>query len=190
MDTLTVLEELDKPLPGITSFYDNSVDEIRIERIDPVRITGQSTLRWLLCTQEPLLPIYAFDEAVSTEDGIDKPEKSNLHSACRRLVKTDHYAGALVFAHPCVREHFIKVPMYNKSDCHLTAAERCVKMMINAASSVSRLSAAQIRFYWYAKLYWSLHYRGTSFNKLTDGSILSEECQNGFVRVRELQEGF
>ncbi|KAL8971424.1 MAG: hypothetical protein Q9197_003279 [Variospora fuerteventurae] len=136
-----------------TGFYQwamsgrNHVDEIRNERIDPVRITAQSTLRWLLCIQEPLLPIYASNEAVSTEDGVDKPEKSNLHSACRRLVKTDHYAGALVFAHPCVRENFIKLPEYSQSDGHLSAAERCVKMMINAASSVSRLSAAQVRIY-------------------------------------------
>ncbi|KAI4113757.1 MAG: hypothetical protein LQ345_005337 [Seirophora villosa] len=190
MDRTTVLEELDKPLPGITSFYDNSVDEIRNEKIDRVRITAQSTIRWLLCIQEPLLPVNAFLEAVSVEGGIDKPKESNLHSACRRLVKTDHYTGALMFTQPFVREHLVKVPEYGESDCHLAAAERCLRMMINAASSVSRLSATQVRFYWYAKLYWSLHYRNIKFNDATDDSALSEERRKACARVREFARKF
>ncbi|KAL9012151.1 MAG: hypothetical protein Q9173_003064 [Seirophora scorigena] len=190
MDRTTVLEELDKPLPGITSFYDNSVDEIRIEKIDRVRITAPSTTRRLLCIQEPLLPVNAFLEAVSVEGGIDKTKESNLHSACRRLVKTDHYTGALMFTQPFVQEHLLKVPEYSESDCHLAATERCLRMMINAASSVSRLSATQVRFYWYAKLYWSLHYRNLKFNDATDESALSEERQKTCVRVRELARKF
>ncbi|KAL8649246.1 MAG: hypothetical protein Q9210_004509 [Variospora velana] len=45
MGRTTVLEELDKPLPGIISFYDNIVDEIRNERIDRVRITAQTLMK-------------------------------------------------------------------------------------------------------------------------------------------------
>ncbi|KAL9596338.1 MAG: hypothetical protein Q9219_005855 [cf. Caloplaca sp. 3 TL-2023] len=190
MDRITVLEELDKPPPGITSFYDNSVNEIRTESIDRVRITAQNTLRWLLCIQEPLLPINAFLEAVSVEGGVDKPKESNLHSACRRLVKTDHYAGTLVFTYPSVREYLVTVPEYSESDCHLAAAERCLKMMIAASSSVSRLSATQVRFYWYAKLYWSLHYQKINFEDASDDKQLDEERQKAHTRVRELVRKF
>ncbi|KAL9006563.1 MAG: hypothetical protein Q9188_000662 [Gyalolechia gomerana] len=190
MDRVTVLEELDKPLPGITSFYDTSVEEIRRETIDRVRITAQNTLRWLLCIQEPLLPLSALLEALSVEGGIDKPKESNLHSACRRLVKTDHYNGTLVFTHPSVGEHLISIPEYSKTDCHLAAAERCLKMMIAAASSVSRLSAAQVRLYWYAKLYWSLHYQNIDFEDVSDELALNEERQKAFGRVTELVRKF
>ncbi|KAL8927232.1 MAG: hypothetical protein Q9208_002408 [Pyrenodesmia sp. 3 TL-2023] len=190
MDRTTVLEELDKPLPGITSLYDESVASIRNETIDRVRLTAQTTLRWLLCIQEPLLPLHSFLEAVVVEGGIDKPKESNLHNACRRLVKTDHYAGILVFRHPSVREHLGKIPEYSDSDCHLAAAERCLRMMITASSSVSRLSPAQVRFYWYAKLYWSLHYQHVNFGDDADVKTLSDERQKILVRVNELVRKF
>lgn len=190
LDRITVLEELDKPLPGITSFYDNSIEEIRKESIDRVRVTAQNTLRWLLCIQEPHLPLNALLEAVLVEGGIDKPKESNLHSACRRLIKTDHYNGTLIFTHDSVREHLISIPEYSKTDCHLAAAERCLRMMITAASSVSRLSATQVRFYWYAKLYWSLHYQNINFEDVSDEDALNEERQKAFARVKELVRKF
>lgn len=190
LDKITVLEELDKPLPGITTFYDNSVEEIRNEGIDRVRVTAQNTLRWLLCIQEPHLPLSALLEALLVEGGIDKPKESNIHSACRRLVKTDHYNGTLVFTHDSVREHLISIPEYSKTDCHLAAAERCLRMMITAASSVSRLSATQVRFYWYAKLYWSLHYQNINFEDVSDEKVLDEERQKAFSRVKELVRKF
>ena len=66
MDRLTVLDELEKPLPGITSLYERSVNEIKDERIDRVRLTAQASLRWLMCVQDDL-PTSAFLEAVSVE---------------------------------------------------------------------------------------------------------------------------
>ncbi len=66
MDRLTVLDELEKPLPGITSLYEQSVNEINCERIDRIRMTAQTTLRWLMCIQDEL-PISAFLEAVCVE---------------------------------------------------------------------------------------------------------------------------
>ncbi|KAL8748477.1 MAG: hypothetical protein Q9184_007276 [Pyrenodesmia sp. 2 TL-2023] len=189
MDRTTVLEELDKPLPGITTFYDESIESIRNETIDRVRLTAQTTLKWLLCIQEPL-PLHSFLEAVIVEGGINKPTESNLHNACRRLVKTDHYAGVLVFRHPSVREHLVKIPEYSNSDCHLAAAERCLRMMITASSSVSRLSPAQVRFYWYAKLYWSLHYQHVNFDNDAEDETLNDERRKAVVRVKELVRKF
>lgn len=189
MDRITVLEELDKPLPGITTFYDESIESIRNETIDRVRLTAQTTLRWLLCIQEPL-PLHSFLEAVIVEGGINKPKESNLLNACRRLVKTDHYAGVLVFRHPSVREHLGQIPEYSNSDCHLVAAERCLRMMIAASSSVSRLSPAQVRFYWYAKLYWSLHYQRVNFNDDAEDKTLNDKRQKAVVRVKELVRKF
>ncbi|KAL8831217.1 MAG: hypothetical protein Q9170_005388, partial [Blastenia crenularia] len=189
LDRITVLEELNKPLPGITSFYYNSVEEIRNESIDRVRITAQNTLRWLLCIQESL-PLNAFLEAMFAEGGIDKPRESNIHSACRRLVKTDHYAGTLVFTNPSVREYLTEVAEYSESDCHLAAAERCLRMMNAASSSVSRFSATQVRFYWYAKLYWSLHYQKINFEDVSGNEALNEERQKAFGRVKELVRKF
>lgn len=66
MDRLTVLDELEKPLPGIISLYEQSVDEINRERIGRIRMTAQTTLRWLRCIQDEL-PISAFLEAVCVE---------------------------------------------------------------------------------------------------------------------------
>lgn len=190
MDKTAVLEELDKPLPRTTSFYDKSVEEIRIETIVRVRVTALHTLRWLLCIQDPLLPLPAFLEAVVVEGGIDKPKESTLHSACRRLVKTDHYAEVLVFRHPSVREHLAKIPEYSRIDCHLAAAERCLRMMNTASSSVARLSPAQVRFHWYAKSYWSLHYQHINFDDVTEDSALNGERQKVFARVNNLLRKF
>ncbi|KAI4138069.1 MAG: hypothetical protein L6R39_006981, partial [Caloplaca ligustica] len=190
MDKTTVVEELDKPLPGITTLYDSSVEQIRNETIDRVRITAQNTLRWLLCIQDPSLPLHAFLEALVVEGGIDKPKESNLHSACRRLVKTDRAAGVLVLRHPSVREHLVRIPEYSESDCHLAAAERCIRMMITASSSIARLSPAQVRFYWYAKLYWSLHYQKIGFDSGAENKALNEERRKAFLRVKELVRKF
>lgn len=74
MDRLTVLDELEKPLPGITSLYEQSVTEIQNERIDRVRMTAQTALRWLMCVQEEL-PMSAFLEAVCVEVSVSYLEK-------------------------------------------------------------------------------------------------------------------
>ena len=66
MNESMVLEELEKPLPEITSLYQQSITEIRNEPIERVHITVLSTLRWLTCVQEAL-PVQAFLEAVSVE---------------------------------------------------------------------------------------------------------------------------
>ena len=189
MDRITVLEELEKPLPGITSLYDQSIDEIRRESIDRVRITAQNTLKWLLCVQETL-PAGAFLEAISSEGGIDQPKASNLHSACRMLVVTDHYTDVFTFNHPSVREHLAGKPEYSSSDCHLTAADRCLRMMVSAASSISRLNPSQVKFYWYAKIFWPLHYQSIDFNINAKDKSLNEERQRGFVRVKGLLKKF
>ena len=183
MDKIMVLEELEKPLPGITSLYDNSINEIRHETIDRIRITAQQTLKWLLCIQEPL-PIRAFLEAVSVDGGINEPKESSLHSACRQLVKTDHYANVFAFTHPSVREHLAKQPEYSESDCHLAAADRCLRMIIVATSSVSRLSDSQARLYQYAKLYWPLHYQRIDFNPRAEDKTLNEDCQKAFIHIK------
>lgn len=171
MDRTMVREELEKPLPGITSLYDNSISEIRDETIDRVRVTAQQTLKWLLCIQESL-PIKAFLEAVSVEGGIDEPTERKLPSVCRQLVKTDHYAKVFAFTHPSVQEHVAKLPEYSESYCHLVAAHRCLKMMIFATASVRRLSESQARFYQYAKLYWPLHYQSIDFNAVADDMVV------------------
>ena len=194
MDKTTVLEELDKPLPGYTSLYDESVEQIRNDPNNSFRVTAQNTLRWLLCIEDPLLSLPAFLEAVAIEGGIHKPTEKKIHSACCRLVKTDHHAdrhaGVLVFRHPSVREHLAKIPEYSKTDCHLAAAESCLKMMTTESSSVARRSNAQIEFSWYAKLYWSFHYQHINFDDVTEDSALNKERQKAFARVEELVREF
>ena len=108
------------------------------------------------------------------------------------LVRTDHRHPTDIFSftHPSVKEYLAAVPAYSETDCHLAAADRCLKMMIVATSSISRLTAPQVRFYWYAKLYWPLHYQKIDFSIESEDKYLHEERQRGFVRVRELLKKF
>lgn len=183
LDKLTVLEELEKPLPEITSLYDISIDDIRHMKNDRVRITAQNTLKWLLCIQKPV-PINAFLEAVSVEGGIVKPKQSNLHSACRQLIKIDH-SETFAFRDPSIQEYLAKLPEYSESDCHLAAAEGCLRMMDVATSSVGRLPDRQAQFYQYAKLYWPLHYQSIDFDSVAADKAFSEDRQKSFVRIKD-----
>lgn len=108
------------------------------------------------------------------------------------LVRTDHRhpTDTFAFTHPSVQEYLAAVMEYSETDCHSAAAERCLRMMIVATSSISRLTAAQVRFYWYAKLYWPLHYQKINFDIESDDKILKYERQKAFVRVRELLKKF
>ncbi len=108
------------------------------------------------------------------------------------LVRTDHRHPTDIFAftHPSVQEYLAAIPEYSETDCHLAAADRCLRMTIVATSSISRLTAPQVRFYWYAKLYWPLHYQKIDFSKGSEDKTLSEDRQKAFVRVRELLKKF
>lgn len=108
------------------------------------------------------------------------------------LVRTDHRHPTIIFSftHPSVQEYLAAVPAYSETYFQLDAADRCLKTMIVATSSISRLTAPQVRFYWYAKLYWPIHYQKISFSIESEDKDLHEERQKGFVRVRELLKKF
>lgn len=184
LDKFTVLEELEKPLPEITSLYDISINDIRHMKNNRVRITAQNTLKWLLCIQKPL-PINAFLEAVSVEGGIVKPKQSNLHNACRQLIRTDHYTETFAFRDPSIQEYLAKLPEYGESDCHLAAADGCLRMIDVATSSVGHLPDPQAQFYQYAKLYWPLHYQSIDFDSVAADKVLDEDRQQSLVRIKD-----
>lgn len=123
---------------------------------------------------------------------MDSPKEGNLHSACRMLVRTDHRNATDIFAftHPSVQEYLAAIPQYSDTNCHLVAADRCLRMMIVATSSISPLTEPQERFYSYAKLYWPLHYQKIDFSKGSEDKTLSEDRQKAFDRVRGLLKKF
>ena len=181
MDTLTVLEELEKPLPDVASLYDRSIDEIREERVDRVRLIAQSALRWLRCAQEPLNK-ESFLEAISLE-GAERPEEVHVRSACRMLIKAQDQSNGFAFT-PFVEERLARYPEYSESDCHMMATSRCLRMLNTTAHSVGRLSRPQIAFAWYAKRYWPYHQQRIDYDSMSDDKRLNEERQKGFTEVR------
>ena len=106
------------------------------------------------------------------------------------LVKTDHdhATDSFAFAHPSMQEYLEAQPGYSPTDCHLVAADRCLRMM--TATSTSRRTPGQIRLGWYAKIYWPLHYQNINFNLTSKDEALNEEREKGFARVKTLLKNF
>ena len=126
------------------------------------------------------------------QGGIDRPTPNNLHGACRLLIKTTRVKSGdkqsndyFDFADPFVKEYLIHQPEFTETDCHLIAADRCLKMLILASFTSAGRSPAQLRFHWYAKRFWAYHYQRINFSLKSDDKSLEEERQKNFARVRE-----
>ena len=188
MDEATVMEELEKPLPDIASLYDRSIEEIKRERYERIRMIAQHALKWLRCAQEPLGK-EAFLEAVSIEGGT-RPEEGHVRSACRTLVEVSHESGGFGFVDRFVEERLALFPEFSISDCHMMAATRCLSMMSAMASSLGQHSRHQLSFSWYAKRYWPLHYQNIDFEAGSDDKALQEERQKGLIQVKSQLQKF
>ena len=128
------------------------------------------------------------------QGGIQKPKQNNILSACRSLVKTDHrpVTGLYFFAlqHDAVGDYLKDQPEYSESDCHLTAADRCLRMMKFASFTSAGHSPEQRIFHWYANRFWPLHYHKIDFTLTGENTALAEERHKGFDHVRESLKKF
>lgn len=189
---LTVLKEIEE-FRGMTDLYERSVNEIRTQSKSRVQITANTALRWLLCVQETL-SVDEFLEAVDVEGGIEKPTQNNLLSACRSLVKTERRpATSLYFfalQHDAVRDYLKDQPEYSESDCHLVAADRCLRMMKVASFTSAGHSPEQRYLHWYANRFWPLHYQKIDFIVTSEDKVLAEERHKAFDHVRKSLKEF
>ncbi|KAL6712970.1 hypothetical protein ACLMJK_009525 [Lecanora helva] len=190
MSKTMVLEEIENS-PGISDIYERSVNEIRNSSKPRTQATAKAALRWLLCLQDTLY-IPAFLEAVNIEGGIDELTPNNLHSACRLLIKKaqikpdDDRSEYFEFTDPFVKEYLNNHPEFTATDCHLTAADRCLKMMIRASFTSARpKDGGRISFHWYAKRFWAYHYQNIDFSIKSEDKALEQARLKNFAQVRE-----
>ena len=132
--------------------------------------------------------------SIASQGGIEGPTQNNILSACRSLVKTDPHptTGVYSFAlqHDAVKEYLSDQPEYSESDCHLTSAERCLRMMQVASHTSARHSPAQRYFHWYATRFWPFHYQRIDFTLEGEDKSLAEERRKGYNHVREALRKF
>ena len=105
-----------------------------------------------------------------------------------RRPATDLYFFAL--QHDAVRDYLEDQPEYTESDCHLTAADRCLRMLKVASYTSASHSPAQIYLNWYANRFWPLHYQRIDFNLTGEDKALAEERRKGFEHVRKSLKEF
>ena len=109
-------------------------------------------------------------------------------------MKIDHRpaTGLHFFAlqHDAVGDYLKDQPEYTESDCHLTAADRCLRMMKVASFTSASHSPAQIYLNWYANRFWPLHYQKIDFSLIGEDKALAEERRKGFERVRKSLKEF
>lgn len=89
--------------------------------------------------------------------------------------------------HDAIRGYLKDRPEFSDSDCHLTAADRCLRMM-----KVALYTSApkQIRFHWYLTRFWPLHYQKIDFTLIGEDQAVAEERQKGFDHIRESLKKF
>lgn len=92
--------------------------------------------------------------------------------------------------HDTVRDYLNVQPEYTESDCHLTAADRCLRMMKIASFTSAGHSPEQRYLHWYANRFWALHYQKISFTLTGEDKALTEERRKGYDRVRKSLKEF
>ncbi|KAI4121726.1 MAG: hypothetical protein LQ338_006194, partial [Usnochroma carphineum] len=156
------------------------------------REIAQNTFKWLLCAQESL-PYDTFLEAISSTYG-QNLEAEWVRSICRSLISQDEENDRFEFAHLSVREHLEQEQRYNLSECHLVAAERCLRAVENSyrSNAVNRaMSDPAKAFSRYASLYWPFHYQRIDFRDMDDRKErLRSKLKTLLVRVRDVSPIF
>ena len=109
-------------------------------------------------------------------------------------MKTDRrpasHVDSFALQHDAVRDYLKDQPEFSESDCHLAAADRCLRMMKVASYTSASHSPQQTFFHWYATRFWPLHYQKIDFTLISEDKALAEERQKGFDHVRESLKKF
>ena len=130
------------------------------------RSVARNTMSWLLCSQQALSR-GAILEAVS--EGTVDP--SMVIRVCRSLIIEDHDNDVFEFAHLSVREHLEQTHEYGRSEQHLVAAERCLKMLETSILSRAmnhNTTSVRDEFRRYAFLFWPFHYQQVDFSSTNE----------------------
>ncbi|KAL8779404.1 MAG: hypothetical protein Q9213_006954 [Squamulea squamosa] len=156
------------------------------------RDIAQNTLKWLLCAQEPL-PCHSFLEAIPSAHG-QNLDAERVSSICRSLVSRDKENDRFEFAHLSVREHLEQEEQYNPSECHLVAAESCLRAVESfyRSSAMNRLIPDSAKaFSRYASLYWPFHFQRIDFRHTDDRrERLKSKLKTLLVRGRDVSPIF
>ena len=160
----------------------------------PFKTRGVPSLHFMSSRSAVMTTVNLELTSIALQGGIEKPTKNNLLSACRSLVKTDHRPATDLYffalQHDAVRDYLKDQPEYSESDCHLTAADRCLRMMKLASFTSAGHSPEQRYFHWYANRFWPLHYQKIDFTLTGEDKALVEERRKGFDRVRKSLKEF
>ena len=81
-------------------------------------------------------------------------------------------------------------PEYSDSDCHLTSADRCLRMMKVMSSTLAGPSPAKKNFHSYATRFWPFHYQKIDFTLEGEDKSLADERRKGYDHVREALKKF
>ena len=173
--------------------YTGVLDEIASPKnSERSRDVAQNTLKWLLCAQEPLTQGPLLEAISVIAGGVLKPEK--VSSICRSLVYLDKDNDRFEFAHLSVREHLEGEEKYAPSECHLIAAESCLKALqtFSMSNAVSRAVPDSAKaFSRYAFIYWPFHFQKIDFRRTDDRKErLKNKLRTLLVRVRDVSPIF
>ena len=182
VDEEDVLEELKSTPKDLLDLYDKIFSDI--ERTDgkQYRLTA-NTLKWLLCSQESL-PFPVFLEALRLSINSSKPipDLRFVHRGFRSLVVQE--SDTFTFAHLSVQEYLATRKEYTQSECHLMAAESCLRMMLSYYKNkkIDRtFEEPQEAFARYASLYWPTHYQNIDFSTMNDSKRFVRESLKEFM---------
>ncbi|KAL8719333.1 MAG: hypothetical protein Q9225_003654 [Loekoesia sp. 1 TL-2023] len=192
-DESSIRAKLTKLPSTLKDAYNRIIEEVTsTKNSERSRDVAQNTLKWLLCAQEPM-PSTTFLEAISlTHDQNLSAEW--VSSICRSLVSLNKENDKFEFAHLSVREHLEQEQYYSSAECHLVAAESCLRALENLSRSnaVNRtISDSAKAFSRYAFLYWPFHFQGIDFRHIDDRKErLKNKLNTLLVPVRDVSPIF
>ena len=126
---------------------------------DTSRGIAESTIKWLLCAQEPLQHQELIAAVSVDPDGhYSALSIGTLLDMCCNLVVSDAELDIFRFAHLSVREYFDGRGDYTKFEMHSFAAERCLDTYLDKNFPKPTISQNKI-LKSYATEYWPIHYK-------------------------------
>ncbi|KAL9594696.1 MAG: hypothetical protein Q9219_006896 [cf. Caloplaca sp. 3 TL-2023] len=192
-DESSIRAKLTELPANLKEAYTGIIDEITSSKnSERSRVIAQNTMKWLLCAQEPL-PSSTFLEAISSTPN-DHLDPERVSSMCRSLVYLDKENDKFEFAHLSVREHLEQEIQYSPSECHLVAAESCLRALESSSRSnaVNRAVSDSVQaFSHYATLYWPIHLQKIDFGHMDEcRERLKTKLKTLLVRVRDVSPIF
>ena len=166
-DETAIRQKLRKSPTTLDGVYAQIIQDIEDPKnSQKSRFVAKNAMKWLLCAQEPL-SCSTFLEAVSDE----LVDRDLVIRVCRTLVVEDKVNDVFEFAHLSIREYLERTQDYRPCMQHLSAAERCIKMLETSFLSSAmnqEITPSQEKFRRYAFLFWPSHYQQIQFDEIDE----------------------